>query len=82
MRRLSSLAFVVLALAASPALAANPQVEMETTAGTIKVNRYVVDQGEQRAVVLYWYQNSRRVIAGCCSATRTSTRSSSPISGS
>jgi hypothetical protein len=30
MRRLSSLAFFVLALVAGPALAANPQVEMET----------------------------------------------------
>jgi len=40
MRRLSSLAFIVLALAAGPALAANPQVEMETTAGTIKLELY------------------------------------------
>jgi len=40
MRRLSSLILVVLALAAGPALAANPQVEMETTAGTIKLELY------------------------------------------
>jgi len=40
------------------------EVTVETTAGNITVNRYVVDQGQQRAVVLYWYQNSRRVTAG------------------
>jgi cyclophilin family peptidyl-prolyl cis-trans isomerase len=40
MCRLSSLILVVLALAAGPALAANPQVEMETTAGTIKLELY------------------------------------------
>ena len=40
------------------------EVTVETAAGIITVNRYVVDQGLQRAVVLYWYQNSRRVIAG------------------
>jgi cyclophilin family peptidyl-prolyl cis-trans isomerase len=40
MRRLSSLALFVLALVAGPALAANPQVEMETTAGTIRIELY------------------------------------------
>jgi len=40
------------------------EVTVETAAGAITVNRYVVDQGLQHAVVLYWYQNSRRVIAG------------------
>jgi len=40
------------------------EVTVDTAAGAITVNRYVVDQGQQRAVVLYWYQNSRRVIAG------------------
>ncbi len=29
----------------------------------IEVNRYIVSKGEQRSVVLYWYQTSRRVIA-------------------
>jgi hypothetical protein len=33
-------------------------------AGAITVNRYVVDKDTQRAVVLYWYQTPRRVIAG------------------
>jgi len=28
------------------------------------VNRYLVANGAQRAVVLYWYQTPRRVIAG------------------
>ena len=40
MRRLSSLAVIIAAFAAIPALAANPQVEMETTAGTIKLELY------------------------------------------
>ena len=40
------------------------QVTVETAAGAIRVNRYVVDKGPQRAVVLYWYQTPRRVAAG------------------
>jgi EpsI family protein len=40
------------------------QVAVNTPAGTIKVNRYVVQKGTERAVVLYWYQTPRRVIAG------------------
>lgn len=39
-------------------------MDLETSAGTITVNRYVVARGEERAVVLYWYQTPRRVIAG------------------
>jgi len=30
----------------------------------ITVNRYLVAKGTQRAVILYWYQTPRRVIAG------------------
>ncbi|HCC58671.1 MAG TPA: EpsI family protein [Solibacterales bacterium] len=30
---------------------------------TIKINRYVVSKGENRSVVLYWYQTEKRVIA-------------------
>ena len=40
MRRLWSLAVLFVALAAGPALAANPQVELDTTAGTIKLELY------------------------------------------
>src|SRR6478609_3447810 len=40
MRRLWSLVVLFLTLAAGPALAANPQVEIETTAGTIKLELY------------------------------------------
>jgi EpsI family protein len=29
----------------------------------IEVNRYVVARGEERSVVLYWYQSQRRVVA-------------------
>ena len=48
MRRLSSLAVFVLALAAGPALAANPQVELDTTAGTIKLELYPGRSAEDR----------------------------------
>src|ERR1035437_2763810 len=40
------------------------QVTLDTAACAITVNRYVVDKGAQRAVVLYWYQTPGRVIAG------------------
>jgi EpsI family protein len=34
----------------------------------IRINRYVVSHGDQRSVVLYWYQSHRRVIASEFSA--------------
>lgn len=40
------------------------EVTLDTAAGAITVNRYLVAKGTQRAVVLYWYQTPRRVIAG------------------
>jgi EpsI family protein len=40
------------------------EVPLDTAAGAITVNRYIADKGTQRAVVLYWYQTPRRVIAG------------------
>jgi len=36
--------------------------------GPITVNRYVIAKGNERAVVLYWYQTPRRVVAGEWSA--------------
>lgn len=39
------------------------EVTIDTAAGTISVNRYLVANGSRRAVVLYWYQTPRRVIA-------------------
>lgn len=42
----------------------NGVVDLDTSAGRIAVNRYVIAKGAERAVVLYWYQTSRRVIAG------------------
>ncbi len=39
------------------------EVTLDTTAGSITVNRYVVANGTLRAVVLYWYQTPRRVVA-------------------
>ena len=40
------------------------EITIDTTTGPITVNRYVVDKDMQSAVVLYWYQTPRRVIAG------------------
>lgn len=40
------------------------EVTVATPAGTVAVNRYIVENGKRRAVVLYWYQTHRRVIAG------------------
>jgi len=37
---------------------------LDTRAGTIRVNRYVVNKAAERAVVLYWYQTPKRAIAG------------------
>jgi EpsI family protein len=39
------------------------RITVDTAAGAITVNRYVVEKDSQRAVVLYWYQTPRRVIA-------------------
>jgi EpsI family protein len=43
---------------------ATGEVTLDTAAGAITVNRYLVANHAQRAVVLYWYQTPRRVIAG------------------
>jgi EpsI family protein len=40
------------------------ELTLDTAAGPITVNRYVAEKDTQRAVVLYWYQTPRRVIAG------------------
>jgi len=42
----------------------NGTIDIETAAGTITVERYVTAHGQERAVVLYWYQTPRRVVAG------------------
>jgi len=38
-------------------------VSIETRAGPIRVNRYLVVNRSERAVVLYWYQTPQRAIA-------------------
>jgi len=43
---------------------ATGELSIGTAAGAFTVNRYVVANRNQRAVVLYWYQTSRRVMAG------------------
>jgi EpsI family protein len=40
------------------------EMSIVTAAGSITVNRYVVANRGERAVVLYWYQNSRGAVAG------------------
>jgi len=40
------------------------EVALTTAAGAITVNRYVIRNRGARAIVLYWYQTPRRVIAG------------------
>jgi EpsI family protein len=40
------------------------EMRIPTAAGPITVNRYVVANRAQRAVVLYWYQTSRGAVAG------------------
>lgn len=40
------------------------EINIDTAAGMLTVNRYVVANGAERAVVLYWYQTPRRAIAG------------------
>ena len=40
------------------------EVQVDTSAGAIEVNRYIVVNGKHRAIVLYWYQTPRRAIAG------------------
>jgi EpsI family protein len=42
----------------------NGTIDIATAAGPITVNRYVIAKGAERAVVLYWYQTPRRVVAG------------------
>ena len=39
------------------------EISLDTTAGRIAANRYVVANGGARATVLYWYQTSRRTTA-------------------
>ena len=40
------------------------EVSLDTTAGRIDANRYLVANRGERALVLYWYQTSRRTTAG------------------
>jgi EpsI family protein len=38
-------------------------IPIDTTRGKIEANRYVIAKGENRMVVLYWYQSHGRVVA-------------------
>jgi len=39
----------------------NQPQQVETADGTVTVNRYLIQNGQQRALVLYWYQGRGRV---------------------
>jgi EpsI family protein len=39
------------------------QIQLEAPQGAIKVNKYLVAQGMQKALVLYWYQSHGRVVS-------------------
>ncbi len=39
------------------------RVSIAGRAQPIEINRYIVSKGEERAVVLYWYQSRDRVVA-------------------
>ena len=39
------------------------EVTIDSGAGPITVNRYVVAHGDERSLVLYWYQSRERVVA-------------------
>jgi len=43
---------------------ASGEMSIDTPAGSLNVNRYVVVNHSERAVVLYWYQTPHRAIAG------------------
>lgn len=43
---------------------ANDQLTVPAELGAIAVNRYVVASGDERAVVLYWYETSRGPVSG------------------
>ena len=47
-----------------PAAGWVPETNGTIDIGAITVNRYVIAKGNDRAVVLYWYQTPRRVVAG------------------
>lgn len=42
---------------------ATGEIDIETAGGPIRVNRYLIVNRNERAVVLYWYQTPQRAIA-------------------
>jgi EpsI family protein len=42
---------------------ATAEIPLRTAIGTIDINRYTVIKGQERAVILYWYETPRRVMA-------------------
>jgi EpsI family protein len=44
------------------------KIEIPTSSGPILVNELLAAYGKERSVILYWYQNPRRVVAGELSA--------------
>ena len=47
----------------TPLSSSEVPIETGVAAGTIYVNRYIIAHGEDRALVMYWYQSRDRVVA-------------------
>jgi EpsI family protein len=47
----------------SPVESGTLTIPLASAAAPITVNRYIVSHGDERSVVLYWYQSGRRVMA-------------------
>lgn len=47
---------------------ATDELTLDTRTGPLRINRYVVQNGAARGLVLYWYQTPRRIIANEWSA--------------
>jgi EpsI family protein len=41
----------------------NDRITINAPGGPVEVNRYVVEKGSQRSLILYWYHSGRRVYA-------------------
>jgi EpsI family protein len=46
-----------------PSTSDTVSIPIQGMASPIQVNRYIVERGEEKSIVLYWYQTPRRVIA-------------------
>jgi EpsI family protein len=47
----------------APVSSGTVSIEVPATQETIEVNRYLVARGEEKTLVLYWYQTPKRIVA-------------------